>query len=287
MMNSKYVQIEPKSEHLKSLIKLYYVHESIDRDAIEKITYFPNYVTTINVYKNSKVTWDSFSRTHVREENNKFLKLLVGKFDRSREIILKGRYNKLTIVFNPLGLNHFLDIPLSNLVESHFSIFDYFGESFDRRLTQVFNSERIESKRDLLDEYFESKYIEFKEHRLSYAVNRMFTCRGKISIQKIASELKISRKTLLRLFKTHLGISPMEYKSIIRFRNALSIYQNQATKTSLSSLSYEANFYDQSDLNSHFRIRTGMSPKQLFSGIETIQSDLYWKVEHVPKVQDI
>jgi len=286
-LNSTYIQIKPKSEHLKPLIKLYYIHKSTDKDAFEKITYFPNYVTTINVYKNSKVSWNSISRTHVREVNNKFLKLLVGKFDRSREIILKGSYNKLTVVFNPLGLNNFLDIPLSNIVECHFSKFDYFGKSFDQQLIQVFDSERIETKRDLLDKFFLSKLVGFTEHRLSYAINRMFSCGGKITIQKIASELEISRKTLLRLFKTHLGISPVEYKSIIRFRNALSIYQNQEEKPNLSSLSYDANFYDQSDLNSNFKLLTGLSPKQLFSEIETIQSELYWKVEHVPKVQEI
>ena len=70
LMNSVYKQIEPKSTLLKPLIKLYYIHQSSDKDAIEKITYFPNYVTTINVYKNSKVHWSPCSRTHEKEKND-------------------------------------------------------------------------------------------------------------------------------------------------------------------------------------------------------------------------
>lgn len=286
-MNSIYKQIAPQSEDIKPLIKLYYIHQSTAKNAIEKITYFPNYGTTINVYENSKVSWSPFSRTHKQERNDSYLKLLVGKFDRSREIILNGPYNKLTIVFNPLGLNNFIDIPLANIIESHFSFFDYFGDTFDQTLQQVFSSDNLETKRDILDKFFESKLIGFVEHRLSFAINQILKTGGDISILALADELLISRRTLHRIFKAHLGFSPMEYKSIVKFRRALNIYQNRVTKTNFSSLSYAANFYDQSDLNAHFKVKTGLSPKQLFSVIETIERELYWKVEYVPKVQDI
>ena len=87
-MNSIYQEIEPQALDLKQLIKLYYIHQSFDEDAIEKITYFPNYTTTINVYENSKVEWGLYSRTHEKEINHQYLKLFVAKFDKSREIIL-------------------------------------------------------------------------------------------------------------------------------------------------------------------------------------------------------
>ncbi len=286
-MDSIYKQITPRSEELKQLIKLYYVHQSSDKNAFEKITYYPNFVNTINVYENTKVSWDLFSRTHEYELNNKYLKLLVGKFDKSREIILKGMFNKLTIVFNPLGLNHFVDIPLSKLVEDHFSFFDYFGKCFDDTLKQVFLEDDMATKRDLLDDYFLGELIGFKEQRLSFAVDKILNSSGNILIRKIAEELEVSRKTLLRLFKSQLSLSPTDFKSIVRFRKALNIYQNKTAKTNLSSLAYESFFYDQSDLNFHFKTKTGLSPRQLFSVIETIERGLYWKVDYVPKVQDI
>lgn len=286
-MNSLYEHIIPQSERLQSLIKLYYLHRSDDEQAVERITYFPNYSTTINAYENSQVSWDLYSRTHERSLSNRYLKLLVGKFDKSREIVLKGPYNKLSMVFHPLGLNHFLDIPCSHIIEPHFSFFDYFGESFDRMLAQAFAADKIEAKRDLLDQYFESHYVGFQEHRLSLAIKEMFDSGGNCSIQEIAASMGISRKTLQRIFKTHLGYSPVEYKSIIKFRRALDLYQGQMNQNNLSSLAYEANFYDQSDLNAHFKIRTGLTPKQLFSEIDTIAKGLYWKVAYVPKVQDI
>ncbi|MEM1328752.1 MAG: helix-turn-helix domain-containing protein [Bacteroidota bacterium] len=286
-MKSSYHQIEPSLDVLRPLIKLYYIQQSLDKEAVEKITYFPNYTTTINVYENSKVHRTDLSRTHEYESSDNFLKLLVGKLDRSREIIYKGKYNKLTIVFHPLGLNHFVPLPAAMMIEDHFSFFDFFGTPFDDMLRQVFRLNDIERKRDLLDDFFRHHLLGFEEQRLSYAVNRLLNHTESTTVKTLSDELSISRKTLLRLFTAHLGLSPTAYKSTIRFRKALDIYQHRLTSTNFSALAYEADFYDQSDLNAHFKVKTGLTPKELFAAIQQISHDLYWKVEDVPKVQDI
>jgi len=283
---SKYQQILPKSDKLKKLIKLYYVHHSADENATETITYFPNYSTTINVYKNSKISHTKYSRTHEYDASNKYLKLLVSKIDSSREIIMKGSFDKLTIVFYPLGLNHFIDIPLSKLSKDHFSNFDYFGNNFDLLLDKVFDRESIEDKGALLDDFFDSRYTGFDDHRIVQAVDEIFENKGAVSIEKISELLNVSRKTILRLFNKHLCVSPSMFRSIVKFRSALDTYQNGISLQSLSALAYEANYYDQSDLNFHFKDKTGLTPHQLFSAITTIKKGLYWKTDHVPKVQD-
>lgn len=278
-----YQQINPKSEQLKRLIKLYYIHRSADESSSERIVYFPNYVTTINIYQHSKVSWTDYSRTHEYDENQRFLKLFVSKFDRSREIITKGRFNKLTIVFHPLGINHFLPKALSHYNADHFSFFDHFGASFEDLLEAVFSSGALEKKRDLLDAYFCQKYIGFEETRIVTAVEKVFENEGDTSIQELATALHISRKTLLRLFKTHLSYAPSIYKSIVKFRKALDRYQRKSVKPNFSSLAYEADYYDQSDLNFHFKDKTGLTPQQLFSSIQTIEKGLYWKIDHDAK----
>lgn len=282
-----YQQINPQSELLKKVIKLYYVQRSENELAHERIVYFPNYATTLNIYEHNKLSWTDYSRTHEYDEKPGFLKLLVSKFDRSREIITKGRFNKLTIVFHPLGINHFLPLPLSKYSADHFSFFESFGDSFDKLLTAVFSTEDLEQKRDLLDTYFYQKYLGFKEQRLVTAVQKIFENEGDTSVQELATALGISRKTLLRLFKTHLSYSPSTYKSIVKFRQTLDRYQRKTAKPNFSALAYEADYYDQSDLNFHFKDKTGLTPQQLFSSIQTIEKDLYWKIDPVPKVQDI
>lgn len=51
------------------------------------------------------------------------------------------------------------------------------------------------------------------------------------------------------------------------------------SRTNFGSLAQEANFYDQSDLNAHFKSKTGLSPKQLFAAIETIEKGLFRKID--------
>ena len=284
--NSTYQEIVPKAARLKPYIKLYYVHQSEEVQASEKITYYPNYTCTLNIYKDSQVEWDAFSRTHQHQANERFLQLLVSKFDRSRSILMKGAFHKLTIVFHPLGINHFLARPLSNIAQSHFSFFDSFGPSFEELLPALFASPSMEVKRDLLDQYFRRHFIGFEAPRLQEAVQLLFAKEGIISIQEIANHIGVSRKTILRLFKEHLAYSPTEYKSIIKFRMALDRYQNQKQKPNLATLAHDSSYYDQADFNFHFKKRTGLSPQQLFRGLETIQKGLYWKLEHVPKIQD-
>ncbi|GAB5551756.1 MAG: hypothetical protein Sapg2KO_13470 [Saprospiraceae bacterium] len=282
----RYNEIAPQADQLKKLIKLYYVHQSQEAALEERISYFPNYTTTLNIYQNSKITWGPLSRTHEWQPNAPWLKLLVCKLDRSREIIMRGPFNKLTIVFYPLGINHFLNQALSELAADHFSFFDHFGPAFDELLAKVFAVDSLEQKRDLLDDFFTQQYLGFEEQRLIYAVQQILEKESTVSIQSLAEYLNISRKTLLRLFKKHLSLSPTEYKSIVKFRKALIAYQDQQKTTNLADLAYTVDYYDQSDLNFHFKQKTGQTPQELFKVLQTIQQGLYWQVDHVPKVQD-
>ena len=287
-MNSgaDYKEFYPQLECLKPYIKLYYVQHSIDEAFYEQITYFPNYNVTLNIYQHSALDWTDFSRTHSFDPSQDFLKLLVSKFDYSRQIITKGPFNKLTIVFNPLGINHFLKLPLAKLAKSHFSFFDYFDPAFESLMKQVFKTQSLEEKGSLLDAFFQNQLLDFKEHRMIHAVNRILETTGQIGVEILSEELEISRKTLLRLFKKHLDYSPSTYKSIVKFRETLISYQNARKKPNFSALAHEAAYYDQSDLNAHFKEKTGLTPNQLFSELRTIQRGLYWKLEGYPDRSD-
>lgn len=281
--SSSYIQFYPQLANLQPYIKLYYIHQSSQESFYERITYFPNYSTTINIYQHSNLEWDEFSRIHSYDPKQGLLKLLVSKFDHSRQIITKGPFNKLSIVFNPLGINHFLKLPLSKIAQAHFSFFNYFDPAFDALLEEVFATSNLEEKGYLLDTFFQAQFVGFQEHRLIHSVNRILETNGQIGVEVLAEELGISRKTLLRLFKKHLDYSPSTYKSIVKFRETLNSYQSAQKKPNFSALAHEAAYYDQSDLNAHFKEKTGLTPNQLFSELQTIQQDLYWKLEAKPK----
>ncbi len=276
-MKKEIAFISPKNELLKDKIKAYYFHVNDEKQYKKSITYYPNFTSTLNIYKNSTLTWTTNKRVHKYQQSEELLTLLVGKFNRSRKIELFGPQNKITIVFNPLGINHFIDIPLSNLIQEHFSFFKYYGASFKETLTNVYRETKLEQKRDLLDEFFLNHYHPFAEKRLTIAVKNIINTNDIVKISDLASDIGISRRTLLRLFQKHLSYSIKEYLSVVKFRKAL--IQSQKNQYSLTRLAMEANYYDQSDFIKNTRLKSGESPKQLFANLKKLESELFWKVE--------
>lgn len=247
-------------------------------DFEEHITYYPNFTSTINIYKNTQVEYDEVRRTHYPSSTENFKILFVGKFNRSREIHTLGPYQKLTIVFHPLGLNHFIQGPLGPLIQEHFSFFEHYGEKLRQLLPKIFSSTDLEANSQILDHFFLSQYQEFTEIRLKKAVQLILGEEDSIKVQELADQLQISRKTLLRLFRKHLAYSVEEYISVVKFRKTMINYQSKSGKRNLSQIALEGNYYDQSDFYKNFKLKCGQTPSQLFQELKTIDDGLFWKL---------
>lgn len=269
--------IEPQSKILADKIKLYYFHSAADPNYKNEITYYPNYTSTLNIYQHSSVQWSEYERTHTYQQSEKPLVLLVGKLNKSRKIHINGRLNKVTIVFHTLGLNHFVEVPLSTLIKEHFSFFNYFGDDFEDLISQIFETSNTEQKRDLLDSFFLSRLRPFNENRLKKVVAHILKTDEPIKIKDLAQSHGMHRRTLLRLFKKHLSYSMEEFLSVVKFRKAMIHYQNH--EYSLTQLALEANYYDQSHFIKNCSLKCGESPKTLFSQLQTLEKGLFWKLK--------
>ncbi len=247
-------------------------------DFEEHITYYPNFTSTINIYKNTEVEYDEIRRTHHPSATENYKILFVGKFNRSREIHTLGPYQKLTIVFHPLGLNHFIKGPLGPLIQEHFSFFDHYGDKLSQLLHGLFSKPDLDARSQILDDFFLSQYHEFKEGRLQRAVELILAAEDALKVQDLADELQISRKTLLRLFRKHLSYSVEEYISVVKFRKTMINYQSKSGKRNLSQIALEGNYYDQSDFYKNFKLKCGQTPSQLFQELKTVDDGLFWKL---------
>ncbi|MGB1204414.1 MAG: helix-turn-helix transcriptional regulator [Chitinophagales bacterium] len=269
--------IRPQKKLLQGKIKTYYFHQTDDIFYKNEITYYPNFTSTLNIYKNATVEWTAHERTHHYQKGDKPLILLVGKINKSRKIALFGPQNKITIVFEPLGLNYFTDIPLSQLIKEHFSFFDYYDIAFNNVISKVFEATNLEQKRDVLDDFFSQRFHVFSEKRLTIAIQHIIETEDNISISQLAQNLGISRRTLLRLFQKHLSYSIEEFLSVVKFRKALITAQSRSYN--LTRVAMEANYYDQSDFIKNFKSKSGESPKQLLNNLKKIERELFWKLK--------
>jgi AraC-like DNA-binding protein len=80
----------------------------------------------------------------------------------------------------------------------------------------------------------------------------------------------LSLRTFHRLFKTHLGVSPITHQRIARFRHSLENKFFQDKFKNLTEIGYESNFYDQSYFIKLYNQLAGSNPGTLFSKLEQL-----------------
>jgi len=269
--------IKPAKQKLGHLIKGYYIHRSEKPNFEAEVTFFQNITTTISIYHDSEISSEGRQRKQKFKRGEGYKSMLVGLVDKYQEVKFEGLLDRIAIVFYPCGLNHFVKEPLSNLLKLHFSIFEYYNEEFKTLLPKVFGSTSLIDKRDLLDQFFLNQYIGFSEVLILKAVQLLIKEDGFIKVEELAEQLGISRRTLLRKFKLHLGYTIQEYISVIKFRNALLNYQKDTENANMFEIAFNSKYYDQSDFNHQIKTRSGLTPKQLFNALDIIDDVLFWK----------
>lgn len=268
----------PKDKNLLKVIAYYYFHESKDENFYKNIIYHPHYLVALNVYNNVRIQWDENGRTYVPAKRDSKEVIITINNRTSKQVKLRGAFSKIGIVFHPLGINHFIGHPLSGIINSNrVSSFEYFGEDFLNTTNRVFNEARLERKGDLLDIFFNTHFKKFEDDRVIKAVHAILNNSKTPKIQELSDNLLISRKTLLRLFKTHLCFSVEEFKSVVKFRKALAFYEEAIIKPTLTQVAIDNQYYDQSDFINHFKSITGFNPSKFFSSINNISTNgTYW-----------
>ncbi|MFT6243777.1 MAG: AraC-like DNA-binding protein [Salibacteraceae bacterium] len=189
-----------------------------------------------------------------------------------------GPFDKIGIVFQPLGINHFMSDNSSKFINDEINVnFNYFQKTLSPVLEKVFAENSLEAKIDLLDGYFLNHLSEVEDKRISNAITIIFQSDEKLSAQDLSDSLNINRKTLLRLFNRHLNCSPKDYIILIQFRKAVELYQNASHKPSLTRLALDLDYYDQSDFIHRFTKITGVNPTKLFNNLKEFGvHSTYW-----------
>lgn len=277
--HDQFITLPVVNEVLKPYISYFYFHISTQENFQKSFTFYPNFKHAITAYAGSKsIKMHVGSHKIVPSETVNVLYTM--NYDKAYQVFLSGVFSKIGIVFHPLGINHFIDtdlVKIYNLDDSH--TFTHFGDAFNEVLTCVFETEELDTKQQLLEDFLISKLQTFNQPILKKAVELLFENQSVLKIEEIADKLEINRKQLLRIFQKHLCCSPEAYRKMIRFRHAFNHLQTEKDRT-LTDISLFHNYYDQSDFNRQFKSITKEQPKNLLKNITHIgNEDTYWKFE--------
>lgn len=280
--DKSFISVKPSNSTLNQFIAYYYFHFS-KSESITNFIYYPNYKNALTVYKNSNVFFKPDYSLVEPDVSTPFSVLFSGVQTKPRLGEIRAPFDKIGIVFQPLGMNHFCAKPLSDLqarAENDNKSFDYFGSNFTEICELVFREPDTSKKVRLLDQYFLEKQAEFHEQNIINCVELLLKTEGKQTVKSLAESLHLSRRTLLRLFQKHLCCTPKNYIDIIQFRKTLEKRLLEDNSISLTALAHESHYYDQPELIHHFQKMTGLSPGKFLKSIRHLGKEAtFWKID--------
>lgn len=180
----------------------------------------------------------------------------------------------MTVQFHSYGLSYLKKIPAFELLDtlSHLDII-FSASDIERVSSRLKECKTIGEKFTAL-EMFVSKKIGLPEvdPRLPYSL-QLLNSEHSISIDALSQSLCISSRGLQKLFKKHIGMSPVYYRKIIRFNKAAQLLLNDSNN-SLTQVSYDCGYFDQAHFIKDFKEFGGISPSE-FLRLKSDSSDFY------------
>ncbi len=142
---------------------------------------------------------------------------------------------------------------------------------------ESFNSENSiqELETFLLSQLVENEELSNIEKSLPYFHHRDLN----YAVSEIADLTGYNLKSFQRHFTKHMGCSPVDYKRIVRFSNSIASRLKGNDFKSLTDITYENNYSDQSYFIKEFKRLTSHNPKKFFKEASLVDGDkIIWEI---------
>ncbi len=130
----------------------------------------------------------------------------------------------------------------------------------DAILEQLVNAISLEEKISLISSFF-LKQIERVKNNHKKLVHASTLLQNGKTLKEIQLEMNLSERTLERIIKQSVGLSPKIFSRIMRFQDGLNCLR-QTNFENFTELAYQYDYFDQSHYNREFKEFTGTSPSQ-------------------------
>jgi len=188
--------------------------------------------------------------------------LAFGQITRPFTVSATGRTGIVLACVYPWGAAPLLGIQSSEITNLHLDLRAIFPESAITKLSEKIasapdNIVRVNSLQAFL---FRVLNKEKRDSLSSEAVRTRNNAYGISPISKLAKDLHLSRRHLLRRFKQAVGLSPKMFANVIRFQKAIGL---KRLALSWQEITRRCNYYDQAHFISEFRSFSGITPESL------------------------
>ena len=260
----------PDSAALKKHIKYISFHDPEDKEKKDFLV-FPNPGAAIALYRDLR--FECFGKNTYRSVKTpgSFLQLLhINRIDPVK-VIDTARSENITIVFNPLGVNHYIWGNLSDLVSknegdpSYIPLEKFFA--FHRFSENVFSLGSRKEQLAFIEDYFLKKYSGVAFPLVQKAASLLADPEEQHGIAEICTRLGTSPRNITRLFHKHICLSPIEFKNVVQFRYSLEKKFEGGDKVLYKDISYESNYTHSSYMVRMYKKYTGLNPSSFFDKV--------------------
>lgn len=250
------MQIAPPA-FLAYYIKHYIFLEDSEND-IKKLRLFADGNTGLIISCDTHIYEDSL-------QNNLPLSFFYGQTTRYKDIVVKGGFSFIVVVFQPYFFNLLLQVSVRELQNQMITVEDILKNDlhpFQEKLFYKIDPKVIINELNVYFTAFLSKKSDTDYHLIRAAQQYILQNKGNISLKDLKHFTGYSERQLERKFDHYIGISPKKYSNITRLHYFLSLIKKRDTHENMTSLCYQAGYSDQSHLIKDFKNNTGLTPIQ-------------------------
>ena len=193
------------------------------------------------------------------------------------KLLVQERHKTVSIIFQPGGLNRFLNIPMTEIFDNGYSAREVVGKEIDELLDKSHDTISYVELNRIVQSYFLRKLSNVKEPLpIDFALQHLLA-NYNTNMDKIAEMACMSVRNFERKCKERLGMPAKMYARIARFHKAYKILESRPI-ISLTDLTYELGYYDQTHFIKDFKEFTRLTPTLVHIELsnEHIQCQFDW-----------
>jgi AraC-like DNA-binding protein len=265
---------EPENIFLKQWIDYIFHYSSGDPGFERQLIIFPNTGAAVTFYFNVEFRGLSSQKFVSKEKKGHNGVVLHINRVEPIEIIERGRQERITVVFKTLGINHFIAASLDEVCRNQnpTAINISAGDKRYHDLLQRLNSlSSIGDRVSAIEDFFVSVYKNFEDPLLEKIIAHFNSFQ---KLTTIATNAATTTKTIDRLFKKHIGLTPVEFRRILKFRISLRS-KLSGKNSSLQNLAFETDYSDLPYMMKVYRKFTGQTAKTFFDRLSVSANGKY------------
>jgi AraC-like DNA-binding protein len=189
------------------------------------------------------------------------LSFIYGQVTKTFELISQGRIGMVVVVLQPWAISCVTGQPAHRFTNAVCALADIWGEQGVELSGLVLAAGDRSARLALIEAFLRGKCAVAMDAVVVSAIDWMIAHADSGSIHELVASLPVGERQLERAFKTHVGVSPKLFASMVRMQYFLKSISRPGEE-SLTSLAYGSGYYDQAHLVRSFKRKSGVTPSR-------------------------